>query len=84
MRMRPLAGRYRPIMCLSSVLFPDPDPPAITSTSLRRTSKVMSLSTVFPSYAAQKFSTRMIASVAIRGAAFRSWRLEAVACIGSA
>ena len=39
---RPAAGRCRPIMCRSNVVFPHPDPPTMRKRSPRRTSRLTS------------------------------------------
>ena len=49
MKTWPEITGYRPIMCFSSVLLPQPDPPRITNTSPRRTSKLTFSRIVRPS-----------------------------------
>src|SRR3990172_1667849 len=60
----PAAGRYRPIMCFSIVLLPLPEPPRITKTSPRFTSKETSSKMVRSPYFAVRCSTRMMGSPA--------------------
>ena len=55
--MRPRSGCCRPIMCFSSVLLPQPEPPRITNTSPRRTSKVTFSSNMKSPYPAVRPST---------------------------
>ena len=47
--IRPRSGGLSPIMCFSSVLLPQPEPPRITNTSPRRTANERSSSTGTPS-----------------------------------
>ena len=60
--MRPSAGGYRPIMCFSRVDLPQPEPPRMTKTSPRRTSKATCSKIVRPSKRAARSSTRITVS----------------------
>src|SRR5262245_33075333 len=59
---RPTRGVYRPMMCLSRTLLPEPEPPRIATTSPRPTSNETSVRTVKSPNPARNPSTWMIGS----------------------
>ena len=58
----PASGGYRPIMCFSSVLLPQPEPPRITNTSPRFTLNEMFSRIALSVVAGGQVSTRMMGS----------------------